>query len=628
MHDSAFRIGELVMRTYCDLAHAKVLEIGSLNVNGCLRDAAAPTTIYIGLDLEPGPSVDMVIAPGGEYPVENDSFDLVMASSVFEHDPRFWETFLRMCRAARPGGHIYVNAPSNGTVHRYPMDYWRFYPDAGLALADYARACGLEVDLVESFTGHRHSDVWNDFVAVFRKGPSADPLNTAFVYQRYPCSNVRTWQSSAVFHGSEATEDMAILARLRQQVDEAAAQTDATEALRDQIAQLEQALAQKRQQEQERSDELTHLAAAMAGADQDRERLGSENADLASRAAVLQSHLVQRQEEVDQAWLRVRELEAEREALRDQVEQLHAAQAKSGAELIESEKWVYDLAGQRRKLEQRLAAVEVALAAAERTIVDLKRDGAVREQQLRDHHETNRALAGGVARLRALRGSAEQIAAQAHDLHSQWHAEQHPLTGLAAVVRDALAPGSAPASSTMLREDEPFVGQTVPAQHKAALHANIEKLVARVTEQQRALFDEQARTAQLHETIAALRAEALGYHAKASTALEQLEVLRAEHGQQARKLRAVEERAAKKDRDLMWMRRLYQLMDYAGSGWRGLLPPALRRRVLNRLLIGKRHFDGPAYLEKYADVAASGMDPLRHYVNHGMAEGRFVDLGG
>lgn len=33
-------------------------------------------------------------------------------------------------------------------------------------------------------------------------------------------------------------------------------------------------------------------------------------------------------------------------------------------------------------------------------------------------------------------------------------------------------------------------------------------------------------------------------------------------------------------------------------------------------------FDGPAYLAAYPDVAESGMDPLRHYVEHGESEGR------
>jgi len=223
MHDSAFRIGEMVMHTYCDLPKARVLEIGSMDVNGSLRDAAEPTTHYVGVDLEAGPAVDVVVKPGEKLPFDDDSFDLVMASSAFEHDPRFWETFIEMCRVVQSGGHIYVNAPSNGGVHRYPLDCWRFYPDAGLALVDYARTQQVQVDLVESFVGKRYPetwDGWNDFVAVFRKGPSKAPLNTNFVYARYPSYNARRWNSSDMDCETSLTEDMQLNRDLQQQITE------------------------------------------------------------------------------------------------------------------------------------------------------------------------------------------------------------------------------------------------------------------------------------------------------------------------------------------------------------------------------------------------------------------------
>jgi SAM-dependent methyltransferase len=139
MHDTAFHIGSLAMNIYADLRTDSILEVGSQAINGSLREIALPTTRYFGIDIEEGEGVDLVIEQGEPLPVENDSFDLVIASSVFEHDPCFWMTFLEMCRATRDGGFIYINAPSNGVVHRYPQDNWRFYPDSGRALAEEAR---------------------------------------------------------------------------------------------------------------------------------------------------------------------------------------------------------------------------------------------------------------------------------------------------------------------------------------------------------------------------------------------------------------------------------------------------------------------------------------------------------
>src|SRR2546423_2278321 len=233
MHDSAFRIGELVMQTYCDLPQARILEIGSMDVNGSLRDFAETTTQYVGVDLEKGPSVDVIVKPGEKLPFDDGSFNLVMASSAFEHDPSFWDTFLEMCRVTKRGGHVYVNAPSNGGVHRYPLDCWRFYPDAGLALADYARTHEKQVDLVESFVGKRYSDAWdgwNDFVAVFRRGPGKDPMNTDFVHKRYPSFNARRWNSPDIDCETLLTEDMRLGRDLQQQILEKNEKLDETEA--------------------------------------------------------------------------------------------------------------------------------------------------------------------------------------------------------------------------------------------------------------------------------------------------------------------------------------------------------------------------------------------------------------
>lgn len=84
----------------------------------------------------------------------------------------FWETFLDLIRILRPGGLLYVDAPSNSVFHRYPVDCWRFYPDSGVALVEWARRQGVEVELVESFVAAPAESGWCDFIAVFRKaGP-------------------------------------------------------------------------------------------------------------------------------------------------------------------------------------------------------------------------------------------------------------------------------------------------------------------------------------------------------------------------------------------------------------------------------------------------------------------------
>ena len=211
MHDTAFHIGSLAMNIYADLSTASVLEIGSRSVNGSLRTSALAATKYVGIDIEEGEGVDVVVEPGSSFPVENDAFDLVIASSVFEHDPAFWMTFLEMCRKTKIGGYVYINAPSNGIVHRYPQDNWRFYPDAGAALTAWAVSQGQHVTLVESFIADRQDDIWNDFVAVFRKGRITKGLPRIFLHENIPCSNVMTWKSREIINPRDLPEDVILL---------------------------------------------------------------------------------------------------------------------------------------------------------------------------------------------------------------------------------------------------------------------------------------------------------------------------------------------------------------------------------------------------------------------------------
>ncbi|MFE0758442.1 methyltransferase domain-containing protein [Inquilinus sp. NPDC058860] len=175
MHDTAYEHGRLFFELYWDPAFSDVVELGSQNVNGSLRDHCPAGARYVGMDMAPANGVDLVVTPGEPFPLADESVDVAVTSSAFEHDVCFWETFLDLIRLLRPGGLLYVNAPSNHAFHRYPVDCWRFYPDAGVALVAWAARRGKAVELVESFVAAPRDEGWADFVAVFRK-PSARPL--------------------------------------------------------------------------------------------------------------------------------------------------------------------------------------------------------------------------------------------------------------------------------------------------------------------------------------------------------------------------------------------------------------------------------------------------------------------
>ncbi|MCK0208569.1 class I SAM-dependent methyltransferase [Starkeya koreensis] len=226
MHDTAYEHGRLFFDLYWRPEFRQVVELGSQNVNGTLRDHCPPGANYLGLDMAPGAGVDLVVDPARPLPLADASADVIVTSSAFEHDACFWQTFVELARILKPGGFLYVNAPSNHHFHRYPVDCWRFYPDAGHALALWSRRSGISVEVVESFIGKPGPTGWADFVAVFRRA-STEPLRRKDRMARLvPALNVYDIEapdalearSSATWDGRRAAELESRLARAEEEL--------------------------------------------------------------------------------------------------------------------------------------------------------------------------------------------------------------------------------------------------------------------------------------------------------------------------------------------------------------------------------------------------------------------------
>lgn len=104
---------------------ARVLEIGSYNVNGTVRDLFDDPQVYIGLDLAPGRDVD-VVCHGADYFCD-EQFDTIISTECFEHDARWAETFANMHRLCKHGGLCLFTCASNqrhehGTRRTSPAD--------------------------------------------------------------------------------------------------------------------------------------------------------------------------------------------------------------------------------------------------------------------------------------------------------------------------------------------------------------------------------------------------------------------------------------------------------------------------------------------------------------------------
>jgi SAM-dependent methyltransferase len=94
---------------------AAILEVGSYDVNGGIRQLFYGAKRYVGVDLCEGPGVD-VVAYGHELDHPADSYDIALSGECFEHDAHWRSTFLNMVRLVRPGGLVAFSCASRGRL--------------------------------------------------------------------------------------------------------------------------------------------------------------------------------------------------------------------------------------------------------------------------------------------------------------------------------------------------------------------------------------------------------------------------------------------------------------------------------------------------------------------------------
>ena len=155
---------------------ARVLEVGSLDINGSVRDLFEACD-YTGVDLQPGPGVDLA-CPGHLLALPTASFDTVISAECFEHNPFWRETLANMLRMLRPGGLVTISCATtgrkeHGTTRTNPdaspftvQERWDYYQnlsasklEAGVNLAGWLADWHCWVNYVSYdlyFVGLRH----------------------------------------------------------------------------------------------------------------------------------------------------------------------------------------------------------------------------------------------------------------------------------------------------------------------------------------------------------------------------------------------------------------------------------------------------------------------------------------
>jgi hypothetical protein len=286
------------------------------------------------------------------------------------------------------------------------------------------------------------------------------------------------------------------------------------------------------------------------------------NAELGGRSAAVESALLQRQEELAQVWNTL--LAAEKAA----------AAASSRAEM-ECE---------RREDEER------RLAAAHEIAVDLRSrldEAIAAPAPVPDH------LIAEIAQLTQL-------------LH-----EQEKLT-CAAIDASIKAESDATARAEDIAQLTKILQQQEEAAQSATIaQANAEQALEQQTAENREL------QGRWHQQEAATRA--------AESARAQSEQKLAARFDEIARLTAMmadeSNRAGTADTNAQWLRSMMQLARRFPKWW-ALMPEKWRRGREHARYQRDGLFDAAKYLEIYPDVVENGIDPVRHYILHGMAEGR------
>lgn len=108
----------------------RILDVGSRNINGSIKDAITNYKTFIGIDMLPGKDVDLVLNGhdlAEHFSAPEDKFDLITCCETLEHDDKFWLTVEAMKKVLKPGGWLVITAPSiNFFLHDFPSDYYRF----------------------------------------------------------------------------------------------------------------------------------------------------------------------------------------------------------------------------------------------------------------------------------------------------------------------------------------------------------------------------------------------------------------------------------------------------------------------------------------------------------------------
>lgn len=134
----------------------RILELGSRNINGTIRQFFPEPSTYIGVDLMAGRDVDYVCA-AGDY-TSSEKFDCVVCCEMLHEDKDAWRSFVVLRHMVKPGGLVIITCAGPARMSSEYPDY--FQPIAPSTLARIMTDGGVQWSELHAQSGRDGADTY------------------------------------------------------------------------------------------------------------------------------------------------------------------------------------------------------------------------------------------------------------------------------------------------------------------------------------------------------------------------------------------------------------------------------------------------------------------------------------
>jgi SAM-dependent methyltransferase len=164
----------------------RILEIGSRNVTGGASRKPFCDAYYVGFDFYDGENVDVVgdAHKLSSYFTDDQKFDLIFSSAVFEHFHMPWIVAHEIQKLLRIGGYVFVETHFSFATHERPWNFFQF-SDMGLR-ALFNSALGF--DLIDRGMSNRMNGVFSQESDEYLRGK---PIVELYCHSEILCKKTR-----------------------------------------------------------------------------------------------------------------------------------------------------------------------------------------------------------------------------------------------------------------------------------------------------------------------------------------------------------------------------------------------------------------------------------------------------